>query len=352
MTTDRFDSIKDPGTPPGQVGRTRLYRLRFDEHRKPGGRRNDHDAARRAPGRVQMFDNMTIDRQGRILLQEDPGNQAYIAKIWRVLRRRRTRSTRSPTTTRAGSRRAPPGFLTQDEESSRDHPGAVPRRGLVPRRRPGALRRSRRANSSRAGSCSRCTSRRARSRRLTRGRRAGTVRPVRRVALVAAVLAACAAAPASAREEAPAARRGRDVLPRHRGAVAPRHRPRHDLRDHRQPRRDVRVREAVGAAALRAARLALGPGPLGAARVPVPRHHPVRREGGGRRLRQEQRPRVRLGAEVLGCLATAELAEQRARTLAPLVERPGHVPTVPGGPDGNRALRDGSVSAEARASCW
>lgn len=29
-----------------------------------------------------MLDNMTVDKQGRILLQEDPGGQPYLARIW------------------------------------------------------------------------------------------------------------------------------------------------------------------------------------------------------------------------------------------------------------------------------
>jgi hypothetical protein len=29
-----------------------------------------------------MFDNITIDRLGRVLLQEDTGNNSWVAKIW------------------------------------------------------------------------------------------------------------------------------------------------------------------------------------------------------------------------------------------------------------------------------
>ena len=64
-------------------GQTRLWRLAFDDVRNPqlGGQIDivlDSPAA--VPG--EMFDNMTVDANGRILLQEDPGNNAYLAKIW------------------------------------------------------------------------------------------------------------------------------------------------------------------------------------------------------------------------------------------------------------------------------
>ena len=29
-----------------------------------------------------MFDNITVDKMGRVLLQEDVGNQAHLGKIW------------------------------------------------------------------------------------------------------------------------------------------------------------------------------------------------------------------------------------------------------------------------------
>lgn len=62
-------------------GNSRLWRLRFDdiEHPEKGGQIEiilKGDEGRR------MFDNMTIDRCGRILLQEDPGGNARLAKVW------------------------------------------------------------------------------------------------------------------------------------------------------------------------------------------------------------------------------------------------------------------------------
>jgi RTX calcium-binding nonapeptide repeat (4 copies) len=69
----------------------------------------------------QMLDNMTVTKQGKILLQEDPGNQTHLAKIWEY----------DPTTDKLlllaqhdpdrFDPAAPAGgepFLTQDEESS------------------------------------------------------------------------------------------------------------------------------------------------------------------------------------------------------------------------------------------
>jgi hypothetical protein len=65
----------------------------------------------------KMLDNMTIDAAGRLLLQEDPGNQAYVARIWMydtVNGRFFPVATHNPALFTPGA----PGFLTQDEESS------------------------------------------------------------------------------------------------------------------------------------------------------------------------------------------------------------------------------------------
>jgi hypothetical protein len=79
VTTDRYDQVKDGvGT---QVGRSRLYRLAFDDITDPlaGGR---IDMLLDGTEAGNMFDNMTIDGHGRILIQEDVGNQAHNSKIW------------------------------------------------------------------------------------------------------------------------------------------------------------------------------------------------------------------------------------------------------------------------------
>lgn len=116
VTTDRFDSIKNPGTPPGQVGRSRLYRLRFSDINNPS-----------AGGTIemlldgtephQMLDNMTADSFGQILMQEDPGGQDYLAKIQLYDIGADTETTiaqHDPARFTPGA----PGFLTRDEESS------------------------------------------------------------------------------------------------------------------------------------------------------------------------------------------------------------------------------------------
>ncbi len=79
VTTDRFDQTKN-GTG-AQVGRSRLWRLRFADIANPEGGGQvtlllDGSEAH------QMFDNLCVDRTGRILIQEDPGNVTYTARIW------------------------------------------------------------------------------------------------------------------------------------------------------------------------------------------------------------------------------------------------------------------------------
>ncbi|MBA4062672.1 MAG: hypothetical protein C0501_02990 [Isosphaera sp.] len=79
VTTDQYDQVKDGvGT---QVGRSRLYRLRFDDITNPllGG---TITAVLDGTEAGNMYDNMTIDRNGRIILQEDVGNQAHNSKVW------------------------------------------------------------------------------------------------------------------------------------------------------------------------------------------------------------------------------------------------------------------------------
>jgi len=82
VTTDRFDSVKAPGTPAGQVGRSRLYRLTFDSIRRPedGG---CIDMLIDGTGPAQMMDNITVDGDGNLIIQEDPGGQVYLARIWK-----------------------------------------------------------------------------------------------------------------------------------------------------------------------------------------------------------------------------------------------------------------------------
>jgi hypothetical protein len=97
---------------------SRLWRLRFDdiEHPENGG---SIEILLRGNEGHKMLDNMTIDTCGRILLQEDPGNQSYLAKVWLY-------AIKSGNFIQIAEHNpiffdpalAHPNFLTQDEESS------------------------------------------------------------------------------------------------------------------------------------------------------------------------------------------------------------------------------------------
>ncbi len=95
---------------------SRLWRLNFANPANPAAGGTIDMLLDGTEGQ-QMFDNITVNSRGQVLLQEDPGNQAYIARVWRY-------SPGSDTLTEIAhfdeSRFAPgaPGFVTQDEESS------------------------------------------------------------------------------------------------------------------------------------------------------------------------------------------------------------------------------------------
>lgn len=79
VTTDRYDQVKDGvGT---QIGRRRLYRLRFTDITQPelGG---TIEALLDGTEAGNMFDNMTVNSRGQVLPQEDVGNQGHLGKIW------------------------------------------------------------------------------------------------------------------------------------------------------------------------------------------------------------------------------------------------------------------------------
>jgi len=83
VTTDRLDTVSDGiGS---QIGQTRLWRLTFDDISNPdlGGSIDLLVNGDIVNGqKVNMFDNITIDRYGHVLLQEDVGNAAHNGKIW------------------------------------------------------------------------------------------------------------------------------------------------------------------------------------------------------------------------------------------------------------------------------
>ncbi len=112
LTTDRLTTVKDAD---GE-GRSRLYKMTFDDYRKPeaGGK---IEALLTGSEGHEMLDNMTVAGDGSLILQEDVGNNPRIGKVWRF----------DPTTKKlveiaahdpARFTKGAPGFLTEDEESS------------------------------------------------------------------------------------------------------------------------------------------------------------------------------------------------------------------------------------------
>jgi hypothetical protein len=113
VTTDRFDQVKaGTGT---TIARSRLHRLTFDDIGDPtlGGK---IDQLINGTGPGQMFDNITVDRDGNLILMEDPGNQPHLAKIWKYY----PRTNRLVLLATADPARfaTPTAPFTQDEESS------------------------------------------------------------------------------------------------------------------------------------------------------------------------------------------------------------------------------------------
>jgi hypothetical protein len=111
VTTDRFDSKKDGSGI--QVATSRLHRLTFDDIRDPsrGGR---YDVLLDGTEAHQL-DNMTVDGDGNLIIQEDPGNQAHLARIWIYRRSGELVEIAKHDPARFGPPTPP---LTQDEESS------------------------------------------------------------------------------------------------------------------------------------------------------------------------------------------------------------------------------------------
>jgi hypothetical protein len=79
VTTDRYNNAGEgTGT---QVGRSRLWRMNFTDITNPtaGG---TIDMLLDGTEGGQMFDNLTIDRRGNVLLQEDVGNNQRSGIVW------------------------------------------------------------------------------------------------------------------------------------------------------------------------------------------------------------------------------------------------------------------------------
>jgi hypothetical protein len=80
VTTDRFDQTKNgSGT---QVGRSRLYRLRFGDITFPEGG-GTITLLLDGTEPHNMLDNLCVSRTGFVLLQEDVGGNPWSGKIWR-----------------------------------------------------------------------------------------------------------------------------------------------------------------------------------------------------------------------------------------------------------------------------
>lgn len=95
---------------------SRLWRLRMTDIKNPelGGTITALLDGTEGP---KMMDNMTIDNYGHVLIQEDPGNQSYLAKIWQYTIATdavKLISTHDSTRFVSGG----VNYLTQDEESS------------------------------------------------------------------------------------------------------------------------------------------------------------------------------------------------------------------------------------------
>ena len=95
---------------------SRLWRLRFTNPSNPeiGGTITAVLDGTEGP---KMMDNMVIDNFGHIMIQEDPGNQSYLAKIWQyTIATDAVKLIATHDAERFVS--GGPSYLTQDEESS------------------------------------------------------------------------------------------------------------------------------------------------------------------------------------------------------------------------------------------
>lgn len=98
------------------TGLSRLWRLRFVDAAQPWAGGTITMLLDGTEGH-RMMDNLTINRRGRIFIQEDPGARDYLATIWRYTI---ATDTMEPIARHDADRftSAAAGFLTNDEESS------------------------------------------------------------------------------------------------------------------------------------------------------------------------------------------------------------------------------------------
>lgn len=95
---------------------SRMYRLRFNSINAPENGGTITAVLDGTEGQ-QMMDNLCMDGNGHVLIQEDPGNQAHLAKIWEY---NVATDALTQLATHDATRFVTGGtnFLTQDEESS------------------------------------------------------------------------------------------------------------------------------------------------------------------------------------------------------------------------------------------
>ena len=106
-TTDKID------------GQSQLFRMLFDDARMPerGGRVSVALTAKDIGG--QMFDNIAVDGGGRILIDEDPGNDKFAAGIWLFDPRQPGKAVRIfDADPDHFLNHDSPSFMTEDEEQS------------------------------------------------------------------------------------------------------------------------------------------------------------------------------------------------------------------------------------------
>ena len=101
-------------------GQSQLWRLRFADPANPaaGGTIEtllDGTETGGTSERFHMLDNLTMNGRGQLILQEDPGNQPYLARVWHY---DPPTDTLTQIAEHDPARFAPGGTLTVDEESS------------------------------------------------------------------------------------------------------------------------------------------------------------------------------------------------------------------------------------------
>jgi hypothetical protein len=117
-----FYFVTTGATVGGNAQTARLYKLTFDSLSDPSGGTIEPvvDSATltgRDGATARSFDNITVDGKGFVLVQEDPGNSAYIAKTWKIDPAAAS-AVQLAESDRSRFLSGVPGFLTQDEESS------------------------------------------------------------------------------------------------------------------------------------------------------------------------------------------------------------------------------------------